>query len=77
MLRQAAWGRKVVYVTEHHHIQMGATSCAAAEGTTLTSTPRCGSVTASFSGAALSNATPAVRGRRCSPANEQLCMEDR
>lgn len=77
MLRQAAWGRRVVYVTEPRHTQMAATSCVAAEDTTLTSTPRCGSVTASFSGAALSNATPVVRGRRCSPANEQVCIKDR
>lgn len=77
MLRQAAWGRRVVYATEPRHIQMAATSCAVAEGTTLTSIPRCGSVTASFSGAALSNATPAVRGRRCSLANEQVSIKDK
>lgn len=47
----------------------GATWCAVEEATTHTSTPRCGSATANSTGAALSSATRAASGQRCSPAN--------
>lgn len=50
----------------------GATWCAAEEGTTHTSTPRCGNATANSTGAALSSATRVASGQRCSPANNGI-----
>lgn len=47
------------------------TSCAAAAATTHTSTPECGSATASSTGAATSSATRAVSARRCTRVSEQ------
>lgn len=48
------------------------TWCAVAGDTTHTSTPASGSATASSCGAAMLNATPAVRGQRCTHANENI-----
>lgn len=52
--------------------RMGATWCAVGEGTTHTSTPRCGNAIANSTGAALWSATRVVSGQRCSPANNGI-----
>lgn len=45
--------------------------------TTHTSTRECGSATVSSCGAATSSATPAVRGQRCTRANERRHVASR
>lgn len=59
-------------VTEPLPVQMGVTWCAVEEVTTHTSTPRCGSVIANSTGAALWSATHVASGQRCSPANNGI-----
>lgn len=58
--------------TVPHPMRMGVTWCAVEEGTTHTSTPRCGNVIANSTGAALWSATRVVSGQRCSPANNGI-----
>lgn len=66
------WAPKDACVIAPRLIRMAATLCAAAGATIRTSTPKFGSAIVSSSGAALSSATHAARGRRCLPANRDV-----
>lgn len=74
MLQQGALGPRAGCATVRPSGRMAVAWCAAEGATTLTSTPRCGSATASSTGVALWNATPAANGQKCSLASN-LKME--
>lgn len=74
MLQQGALGPRAGSATVHPSGRTAVAWCAAEGATTLTSTPRCGSATASSTGVALWNATPAANGQKCSLASN-LKME--
>lgn len=71
-LSLAVWGHRAGCATRQPSSPTAAISCAVVEVTIHTSTQECGSATANFIGAAMLNATRAVRGQRYIPVSEHV-----
>lgn len=71
-LSLAVWERRAGCATRQPSSPTAATSCAVVEVTIHTSTQEYGSATANFIGAAMLNATLAVRGQKYIPVSEHV-----